>query len=106
MDFLVDFDNNFGENLPADRAVGGNLEDLEDSDDDYIDDWNEDLEIIDLERHAQNNRSYRQFIRVNYMEMWNDGEFFQRFRMSKESIVYVLSLIEPQLQNYNPYRTR
>lgn len=43
-------------------------------------------------------RQYRMHPRVSYMEIWNEDEFFKRFRLSKSTVAYILSLIEPQLQ--------
>ena len=43
-------------------------------------------------------RQYRMYPRMDYMEMWNNDEFFKRFRLSKPTVAYILTLIEPQLK--------
>lgn len=44
-------------------------------------------------------RAYRLLPRIDYIDMWNDVEFFQRFRLRKETVVYVLSMIHHKLPN-------
>lgn len=92
MDFLRDFDERFG---------GIAVDDDEEEEDGWESDYNEDDDLLNLEM----GRKYRQLPRIDLINMWNDDEFFARFRMSKPTVVYVLSLIEDQLAS-DTYRNR
>ncbi|KAL1492022.1 hypothetical protein ABEB36_012526 [Hypothenemus hampei] len=62
-----------------------NFEDL--SDDEDI------LELVNIELF-QNVRTQKVFrIRENHFQKWNDTEFFQRFRLSKNGVRFVLTYI-------------
>lgn len=52
------------------------------------------IEIDVIER-----RGYRLFPRIDYIDYWNDVEFFQRFRLRKTTVVPVLSMIQLKLPN-------
>lgn len=91
MEFLNDFDGRFGGIVVAD----------EEEEDGWQSNYEEDNDLLNLELE----RKYRQFARIDFINMWNDDEFFSRFRMRKPTIVYVLSLIENQLTS-NTYRNR
>lgn len=52
------------------------------------------------------NRQYRMHLRISYMEIWNDDEFCKRFRLSKSTVAYILSLIETQLQPKGGFMNR
>lgn len=88
MEILDEFDERFG------ALVVGDGEEEEEGDqyDDYDHEDEEDNDLL-----LEVRKSYRQFSRIDVMTMWNEAEFFQRFRMSKHTISYVLSLIEVKL---------
>lgn len=67
----------------------------------FYDDDDAENYIFELER-----RQYRMYVRISYMEIWNEDEFFNRFRLSKSTVAYILSLIEPQLQPKDGYLNR
>lgn len=67
----------------------------------FHDDDDDENYTFELER-----RQYRMHLRVSYMEIWNEDEFFKWFRLSKSTVVYILSLIEPQLQPKGGYSNR
>lgn len=69
-------------------------------DDEFDFDFDYDFDLLFGERN------YRMNPRINYCDHWNDDEFVKRFRMTKHTVEYVLSLIEPKLINSNPYRKR
>lgn len=82
MDFLNNFDERFGAVVVAD----------EEEEDGWESDYSEDNDLLNLEM----GRKY-QLPRIDLIDLWNDDEFFSRFRMGKPTVVYVLSLIENQL---------
>lgn len=59
------------------------------------DDENGELIEIDVTER----RGYRLFPRIDYIDYWNDVEFFQRFRLRKTTVVPVLSMIQLKLPN-------
>lgn len=84
MEFLDNFDRIFGALVTTEEVI----ENEESDDDDY--------EEINLEIGRR--QGYRQFPRIDFIDMWNEDEFFSRFRMCKTTVVYVLSLIEDKLR--------
>lgn len=87
MDFLDNFDRRFGPLVVFEEE-------------EFEDEANE-ADLLDFEL----GRNYRQFPRIDFINYWNDDEFFERFRLVKSTIVYVLSLIEDQL-SHNAYQNR
>lgn len=92
MEFLDNFDGIFGSIEPSE--IGNVVQE-------DVNEVDEDENLENDEREMSLNivrRPYRRFPRIDFIEMWNDDEFFCRFRMSKGTIVYVLSMIEEQLK--------
>lgn len=62
-----------------------NLENILDSDEDNAE-------------FVRNQRSYNVRQRHNNFDQWNDAEFLDRFRLSKNTILYLLEQIEDDLK--------
>lgn len=52
-------------------------------------------ELIDLNDGRRMRRNFRE--RPNHFEKWNDKEFHQRFRFSKNGVRFILNLIEENI---------
>lgn len=84
----------------------GIVDEIEEEIEGEIDDeFDEDNEIV-MDEAEISSRRYRLNPRIDYMQHWDDDEFKKRFRMSKETIKYILSLIEPQLQHSSAFKNR
>lgn len=60
------------------------------------------LEIEEAEIINIINPEYRQYIvreRPDHLNIWNDSEFFNRFRLSKETVLAILELIEEEIRH-------
>lgn len=67
---------------------------------DMFEDINDpDNELIDLIDAINPNREYNIKPRIDHFNYWNDVEFFNRFRFSKDTVTFLLNLIDGDLQN-------
>lgn len=89
MEFLARLDELFG----GQEVFNINFDLFPPNEDQFSDDDDDENIGFGIER-----RQYRMYPRMHYMEMWNDDEFFKRFRLSKPTVAYVLTLIEPRLK--------
>lgn len=68
-----------------------------------LDNLDEDIEdlgyLIDELDEIYPERDYILRSRIDHLTYWNDEEFFQRFRLSKQAVQFVLELIEDHLQH-------
>lgn len=61
------------------------------------DDWDEDEDEEDLVGRGRVRREYKMRVRTN-METHDDEDFFQRYRMRKDTVTYILDLLRPALE--------
>lgn len=58
-----------------------------------------DGELIDLIENVNPEREYNIRPRTDHLNYWNDTEFFNRFRLTKATVVLILHEIEDDLRN-------
>lgn len=99
MDFLDNFDIQFGEEeiVPWLGHVRMVDFDVDDDDDDGI----EELRNLHMER-----RQYRLYPRIDYLNLWRCDEFFKRFRIRKDTTAQILNLIFEDLLPKGAYANR
>jgi len=57
------------------------------------------LELIDIIDEINPERDYNLRERIDHFNKWNDEEFFNRFRLSKQTVTVLLAQIEANLRN-------
>lgn len=62
---------------------------------DHLTDDEDFLEVIEIVRHPRRPQVYRE--RPNHFEKWRDHEFMQRFRISKDSVRFVVDCVSEEI---------